>query len=63
MLLGKCLGSSKASFPRLYAHGAILAALLQRKETGCGQKIDCNLLSTQVDKIIGDTRAVLSYYR
>jgi crotonobetainyl-CoA:carnitine CoA-transferase CaiB-like acyl-CoA transferase len=33
---------------RLYAHGAILAALLQRKETGSGQKIDCNLLSTQV---------------
>ena len=32
----------------LYAHGAILAALLQRGKTGRGQKIDCNLLSTQV---------------
>ena len=32
----------------LYAHGAILAALLQRHQTGRGQKIDCNLLSTQV---------------
>ena len=32
----------------LYAHGAILAALLQRQQTGRGQKIDCNLLSTQV---------------
>jgi len=32
----------------LYAHGAILAAILQRQQTGIGQKIDCNLLSTQV---------------
>jgi len=32
----------------LYAHGAILAALLQRNTSGLGQKIDCNLLSTQV---------------
>ena len=32
----------------LYAHGAILAALLQRQQTGQGQKIDCNLVSTQV---------------
>lgn len=32
----------------LYAHGAIMAALLHRKETGKGQKIDCNLISTQV---------------
>ncbi|KFM69622.1 CaiB/baiF CoA-transferase family protein, partial [Stegodyphus mimosarum] len=32
----------------LYAHGAIIAALLQRLKTGKGQKIDCNLLSTQV---------------
>ncbi|XP_070566069.1 succinate--hydroxymethylglutarate CoA-transferase-like isoform X2 [Ptychodera flava] len=32
----------------LYSHGAIMAALLQRQKTGKGQKIDCNLLSTQV---------------
>ena len=32
----------------LYAHGAIMAALLERQRTGKGQKIDCNLLSTQV---------------
>lgn len=30
----------------LYAHGAILAALLQRERTQRGQKIDVNLLST-----------------
>nr|CAG4636162.1 EOG090X05UC [Eubosmina coregoni]SVE69788.1 EOG090X05UC [Eubosmina coregoni] len=32
----------------LYAHGAILAALLQREKSGCGQWIRANLLSTQV---------------
>jgi succinate--hydroxymethylglutarate CoA-transferase len=32
----------------LYAHGSIMAALLHRQRTGKGQKIDCNLLSTQV---------------
>ena len=36
----------------LFAHGAILAALLQRTKTGLGQKIDCNLLSTQVASLI-----------
>ncbi|CAB3366004.1 Hypothetical predicted protein [Cloeon dipterum] len=36
----------------LYAHGAILAALLQRNSTGRGQKIDINLLSTQVACLI-----------
>ncbi|EAT32316.1 AAEL015557-PA [Aedes aegypti] len=36
----------------LYAHGAILAALLQRTRTNCGQKIDVNLLSTQVACLI-----------
>ncbi|XP_074549675.1 succinyl-CoA:glutarate CoA-transferase [Halichoeres trimaculatus] len=32
----------------LYAHGAIMAALLQRHKTGKGVHIDCNLLSSQV---------------
>lgn len=32
----------------LYAHGAIMAALLQRQKTGTGGHIDCNLLSSQV---------------
>uniref|UniRef100_A0A1A8L0U6 Chromosome 7 open reading frame 10 n=2 Tax=Nothobranchius pienaari TaxID=704102 RepID=A0A1A8L0U6_9TELE len=32
----------------LYAHGAIMAALLQRLKTGRGLHIDCNLLSSQV---------------
>ncbi|XP_067628867.1 succinate--hydroxymethylglutarate CoA-transferase [Eurosta solidaginis] len=36
----------------LYAHGAILAALLQRERTGVGQKIDVNLLSTGVSLLI-----------
>ncbi|KAL1124377.1 hypothetical protein AAG570_001006 [Ranatra chinensis] len=36
----------------LYAHGAILAALLERAKTGLGQKIDCNLLSTQISCLI-----------
>lgn len=36
----------------LYAHGAIIAALFQRMKTGKGQKIDCNLLSTQVSLLV-----------
>ncbi|XP_066441096.1 succinate--hydroxymethylglutarate CoA-transferase isoform X2 [Eleutherodactylus coqui] len=32
----------------LYAHGAIMAGLLQRTKTGKGMHIDCNLLSSQV---------------
>lgn len=36
----------------LYAHGAILAALIHRNETGKGQKIDCDLLSTQIASLI-----------
>lgn len=36
----------------MYAHGAIMAALLKRSSTGKGEKIDCNLLSTQVSTLI-----------
>lgn len=36
----------------LYAHGAILAALIKRSKTGKGQKIDCDLLSTQLATLI-----------
>ncbi|XP_045136774.1 succinate--hydroxymethylglutarate CoA-transferase-like isoform X2 [Portunus trituberculatus] len=36
----------------LYAHGAIMAALLERQKTDRGQKIDCNLLSTQVSCMV-----------
>ncbi|XP_069586311.1 succinate--hydroxymethylglutarate CoA-transferase [Ranitomeya imitator] len=32
----------------LYAHGAIMAGLLQKRKTGKGMHIDCNLLSSQV---------------
>ena len=32
----------------LYAHGAIMAALIQRSQTGKGQNINCDLLSIQV---------------
>ncbi|XP_061614446.1 succinate--hydroxymethylglutarate CoA-transferase isoform X3 [Phyllopteryx taeniolatus] len=31
----------------LYAHGAVLAALLQRRRTGTGAHVDCDLLSSQ----------------
>lgn len=36
----------------LYAHGAIMAALLQRSKTNKGQWIQCNLLSTQIASLI-----------
>ncbi|XP_076270721.1 succinyl-CoA:glutarate CoA-transferase [Rhynchophorus ferrugineus] len=36
----------------LYAHGAIMAALIKRAKTGEGQKIDCDLLSTQLSTLI-----------
>ncbi|CAG5048143.1 unnamed protein product [Parnassius apollo] len=36
----------------LHAFGAIMTALYYRKNTGKGQKIDCNLLSTQVSSMI-----------
>lgn len=32
----------------LQAHGAILAALLERSRTGVGQRVDCSLLESQV---------------
>ncbi|XP_060516666.1 succinate--hydroxymethylglutarate CoA-transferase [Cylas formicarius] len=36
----------------LYAHGAIMAALIKRLRTGKGEKIDCNLFSTQIASLI-----------
>ncbi|KAK2587587.1 hypothetical protein KPH14_003715 [Odynerus spinipes] len=36
----------------LYAHGAIMAALIQRLKTKEGQWIQCNLLSTQIASLI-----------
>ncbi|XP_048741961.2 succinate--hydroxymethylglutarate CoA-transferase-like [Ostrea edulis] len=36
----------------LYAHGAIMAAILQRQTTGQGQHIDCDLFSTQVASLV-----------
>lgn len=36
----------------LCAYGSILAALLLKQRTGKGQKIDCNLLATQVASLI-----------
>ncbi|KAJ8673452.1 hypothetical protein QAD02_004714 [Eretmocerus hayati] len=36
----------------LYAHGAIMVALLHRMKTGKGQWIQCNLLSTQIASLI-----------
>ncbi|XP_044006701.1 succinate--hydroxymethylglutarate CoA-transferase [Aphidius gifuensis] len=36
----------------LYAHGAIMAALIQKSHTNKGQWIQCNLLSTQIASLI-----------
>uniref|UniRef100_A0AAQ4R2G1 Succinyl-CoA:glutarate-CoA transferase n=1 Tax=Gasterosteus aculeatus aculeatus TaxID=481459 RepID=A0AAQ4R2G1_GASAC len=46
----------------LYAHGAVMAALLQRHKTGRGVHIDCNLLSSQ-GSLVKDSRHanMLSY--
>jgi crotonobetainyl-CoA:carnitine CoA-transferase CaiB-like acyl-CoA transferase len=39
----------------LYAHGAIMAALLSRQQTGKGVWIDCNLFETQVSFLTSHT--------
>lgn len=44
----------------LYAHGAIMAALLERKETGKGQWIECDLLSTQVATLVNLSSSYLN---
>ncbi|KAI8427391.1 hypothetical protein MSG28_001945 [Choristoneura fumiferana] len=36
----------------LHGFGAVMAALYYRQKTGKGQKIDCNLLSTQISSMI-----------
>lgn len=36
----------------LLAHGAIMASLIKRSKTNHGEKIDCNLLSTQLASLI-----------
>ena len=36
----------------LYAHGAIMAALISRGVTGRGQRVECDLLSTQVSTMV-----------
>eukprot|EP00095_Tigriopus_kingsejongensis_P004450 maker-scaffold168_size293125-snap-gene-0.21 protein:Tk04450 transcript:maker-scaffold168_size293125-snap-gene-0.21-mRNA-1 annotation:"caib baif -transferase family protein c7orf10 homolog" len=44
----------------LYAHGAIMAALLARSSTGRGQRIDCNLLATQVSTLVNLSSSYLN---
>ncbi|TRY63024.1 hypothetical protein TCAL_05566 [Tigriopus californicus] len=44
----------------LYAHGAIMAALLARAKSGRGQKIDCNLLATQVSTLVNLSSSYLN---
>lgn len=43
----------------LYTHGAILAALIARNQTGRGQKIDTNLLSTQLACLVNNGSSYL----
>jgi formyl-CoA transferase len=44
----------------LYAHGAILAALLERERTGLGQRIDASLLETQIAALINIASSYLN---
>jgi crotonobetainyl-CoA:carnitine CoA-transferase CaiB-like acyl-CoA transferase len=44
----------------LYAHGAILAALLERERTGEGQRIDASLLETQLAALINIASSYLN---
>ena len=43
----------------LYAHGAILAALLRRERTGRGQKVECSLLESGVAALMNAATAYL----
>jgi len=44
----------------LYAHGAILAALYAREQTGVGQRIDASLLETQIAALINIASSYLN---
>lgn len=44
----------------LHAFGAIMTALYYREKTGHGQKIDCNLLSTQISSMVNVAVAYLN---